>query len=194
MEYAAQNNCVVPIHRPNLKEKLFFLFSGMVMSVPLTLFVEASSEDFLKTALAPSYALFFAVAIIAPLVEEFAKSYPLFYRHGETQRSLIALGFYTGLGFGIMEFLFYAFFLHAPIVIRLFAIIFHATNTSIVAYGIAKKHPWQFYTLAVLFHFLNNFSALFGNIWFFIGIPAVFLSFFLALILRYRALEKPIDF
>lgn len=194
MDNNSQENCIIPIHRPNLKEKLFFLFSGMVMSVPLTLFVEASTSDLLKMEFDRSYALFFAIAIIAPLIEEFAKAYPLFYRHGETQRSLITLGFYTGLGFGIMEFLFFVFFLHAPIIVRIFAIIFHATNTSIVAYGIAKKRPWQFYILAVLFHFLNNFAALFGSIWFFIGIPNALLSFLFAIILRRKALEKSIAY
>ena len=60
------------------------------------------------------YAQICSVAIVAPFIEEFAKVFPLFYRHGENERSIITLGLLTGLGFGITEFLFYVFILGAP--------------------------------------------------------------------------------
>ena len=45
--------------------------------------------------------------MIAPFIEELAKVFPLFYRHGETERSIVMLGILIGLGFGITEFVLY---------------------------------------------------------------------------------------
>jgi len=44
------------------------------------------------------------IVILAPFIEELAKVFPLFYRHGETERSLVTLGLLIGLGFGVAEF------------------------------------------------------------------------------------------
>jgi RsiW-degrading membrane proteinase PrsW (M82 family) len=189
-----RNALIIPIHKPDLNEKLFFLLSGMILSIPLTLLLESSSAYFLGKNLPSSYAVFIVVAILGPMLEEFSKAYPLFYRHGETEKSLVSLGFYTGLGFGIVEFLTYVFFLDAPALIRFFALFFHATNTAIVAYGIARKKPAQMYLVAAVLHALNNFSALLGNPWFFIGLPAITISFLLFFILRFKAREKMISY
>ncbi|MFA5872208.1 MAG: PrsW family glutamic-type intramembrane protease [Parcubacteria group bacterium] len=185
---------IIPVHKPDITEKLFFLLSGMILSVPLTLFVSNISASLLRVNLSSFPGQLIIAAIIAPLLEEFAKAFPLFYRHGETEKSLISLGFYTGLGFGIIEFIFYAFAFGAILPIRFFAVLFHATNTSLVAYGIAKKKPAHFYFLAVLLHFTNNFTALLGNIWLVLGIPAVFLSYILALILYRKAKDEIIKY
>ena len=91
------------IHRPSLEEKLFFLSSGVITSVPLTLFV-GTFTDSLCVVLPLTYATICSVAIFTPFIEEFAKAYPLFYRHGETERSLFSLGFLVGLGFGLKQF------------------------------------------------------------------------------------------
>ena len=89
--------------------------------------------------------LFFAQVcssvIFAPFVEEFAKVFPLIYRHGETERSLLDLGILVGLGFGVTEFALYVFTLGAPVLSRVPGVIFHASSTGITAYGIAKKKP-----------------------------------------------------
>ena len=71
------------------------------MSIPFASFFEglAPSSTVLSAAL--------LVVVLAPFIEELAKVFPLFYRHGETQRSLVSLGLLIGLGFGIAEFVEY---------------------------------------------------------------------------------------
>jgi RsiW-degrading membrane proteinase PrsW (M82 family) len=160
MSLIDQGKVTIPFHRPSLEEKLFFFFSGIIVSIPFATVFES-----LATVLSPSltepYAAILAVAIIAPLVEEFGKAYPLYYRHGETKKSIMNLGFLVGLGFGITELLEYVVILDVPVLARLPGVLFHAANTSTVAYGIANKKPIQFYLIAVAFHFLFNMAAMF---------------------------------
>ena len=85
------------------------------------------------------YATLCSTAIAAPFIEEFTKDYPLFYRHGESERSIFTLGFLVGLGFGVSEFFVYVLALGVLILIKVPGIFFHAASTSISAYGIAKK-------------------------------------------------------
>jgi RsiW-degrading membrane proteinase PrsW (M82 family) len=155
-----RDKLVIKPHRPDLEEKLFFLISGIIVSIPITLFFGIFTDNFLKI-LPTFFAGIISVIVFAPFIEEFAKAFPLFYRHGETERSIFILGFLVGLGFGISEFVLYVFILHVPVYDRLAGIFFHAASTSIIAYGIAKKQPVRFYLIAVGLHFLNNFSALF---------------------------------
>ncbi|WP_414468760.1 PrsW family glutamic-type intramembrane protease [Methanobacterium sp. ACI-7] len=182
---------VIKVHRPDLKEKLFFLISGIIVSIPLTLFFGTFAER-LCIVLPVFYATVCSVVIFTPFIEEFAKAFPLFYRHGETERSIFILGFLVGLGFGISEFLVYVFALDAPILVRLPGIFFHAASAGIIAYGIAKKQPVIYYLIAVGLHFLNNFSALFdvGVIGF---IVANLACYFLAWDLYRKTSEKIID-
>lgn len=158
MTTSQENQIVIPVHRPAFREKLFFFISGIVSSIPLTLFVSQFTTPLLGSQ-PPIYAVLFSAVIFAPLIEEFAKAFPLLYRHGETERSIFILGFLVGLGFGIFEFITYVFVLGVPFVFRLPAVFFHAASTSITAYGIATKRPVVFYLIAVLLHFLNNFLA-----------------------------------
>jgi len=158
MTVSQQNQVLIPIHRPAFKEKLFFFISGIVTSIPLTLFVDQFANS-LVGSLSFFYAMLFSTVIFAPFIEEFAKAFPLLYRHGETERSIFILGFLVGLGFGIFEFLTYVFVLNVPFYIRLPAVAFHAASTSITAYGIATKQPLVFYFIAVALHFSNNFLA-----------------------------------
>lgn len=153
-----QDNLIIKPHRPDLKEKLFFLLSGIIVSIPITLLFGTFTRNFLGV-LPSFFASLISIIIFTPFIEEFAKAYPLFYRHGETERSIFILGFLVGLGFGITEFLLYVFILDVPVFVRLPGILFHAASTSIVAYGIAKKQPVRFYLIAVSLHLLNNFSA-----------------------------------
>jgi len=158
------NKIVITLHRPGFREKFFFFTSGIIMSVPLTLLAEELSGSLVN--LPELYAAILSIAVIAPFIEEFAKAYPLFYRHGETEKSIVTLGFLVGLGFGVVEFMLYIFVYSAPVVIRLPEMFFHATNTSITAYGIATKKPLTFYLVAVALHSLINFSALSDQFWF----------------------------
>ncbi len=157
MENDLQRQCIIPLHKPDNKELLFFFASGILVSIPFALFF-SQFYTLVPTAL--------SVVILAPFIEELAKVFPLFYRHGETERSYVVLGILIGLGFGISEFVLYVFFLGVPIVARVPGIIFHASSAAITAYGIAKKNPLPYYLIAVMFHIANNFLALVSNIFF----------------------------
>jgi RsiW-degrading membrane proteinase PrsW (M82 family) len=138
---------------------LFFFGCGVVMSIPLTLFVYQVANSLL-VEVPPPFASFVSATVLAPLIEEFSKAFPLFYRHGETERSIFNLALLVGLGFGLVEFLTYIFVLGMPWLDRLPGILFHPASTSVTAYGIAKKRTGLFYLVAVGFHFLNNFLVL----------------------------------
>jgi len=180
------NKAVIPIHRPSSEEKFFFLISGIISSVPITLFVDQFTDS-LVAALPQFYALFFSAVVFAPFIEEFSKAFPLFYRHGETQRSIITLGLLVGLGFGIFEFFIYVFILGTLIQARIPAVLLHPMSTSITAYGIATKRTAWFYLLAVALHFSFNFSALFFQFMSNVGAAAVLIT---AFVLSWRFYNK----
>jgi RsiW-degrading membrane proteinase PrsW (M82 family) len=184
-------NSVSP-HRLSLGEKLFFLISGVITSVPLTLFV-GTFTDTLCIALPMGFASICSVAIFTPFVEEFAKAFPLFYRHGETERSIFSLGFLVGLGFGFTEFLLYVVVLQGSVFIRLPGIFFHAASTSITAYGIGKRKAWSFYLIAVGLHFANNIAALFDPFWIFVGPLVIVLTYWCSWYLYRKTSEKYIN-
>lgn len=158
MSTTEQNSCTIPLHKPGLKEKLFFFMSGIIVSIPIATFFEPVFLSPVPTG----YAATVPVVVLAPLIEEFGKTVPLFYRHGETKKSIMTLGFLVGLGFGIIEFLEYVLILQVPFIFRLPGIFFHATSTSIVGYGIANKKPATFYLIAVALHSSNNAVAVFA--------------------------------
>jgi len=190
---ASYNNEIsVPAHRLSLEEKLFFLISGVITSVPLTLFV-GSFTDSLCVVLPLTYATVCSVAIFTPFIEEFAKAYPLFYRHGETERSLFSLGFLVGLGFGFTEFLLYVIVLRGSLLLRLPGIFFHAASTSITAYGIATKRPWVFYLIAVTLHFANNVAAIFNPFWIVVGPVAITITYLCSWYLYRQTSERFVE-
>jgi RsiW-degrading membrane proteinase PrsW (M82 family) len=183
---------IIPVHKPDLLEMFFFLISGIIISIPFTIFYEQFADQF--CFLLPAFqAELCSIAILAPFIEEFAKAYPLFYRHGETQRSIFSLGLLTGLGFGITEFFLYIFIYQAPIVIRLPGLLFHAASTSIVAYGIATRKPIQFYLVAVFLHFSYNFFTVLGNNWYFIDAFILILTYLLSYVLYTKTAEKIVN-
>jgi RsiW-degrading membrane proteinase PrsW (M82 family) len=119
-----------------------------------------------------------------------AKVFPLFYRHGETKRSLLNLGILVGLGFGVTEFALYVFALDVPFISRVSGEIFHASSTGITAYGLVKKKPITFYLIAVAFHLTNNLLALFSNSFSFIlGLIVLIATYLLAWYLYHRTSE-----
>ncbi len=183
-----EDKVVIPLHKPSFREKIFFLTSGVLVSVPFTLFIAGFSES-LCVLMPVFYAQICSVAIFTPFVEEFAKAYPIFYRHGETEKSIFTLGLLVGLGFGLTEFVLYVFTFNAPIIARLPGVLFHASSTSITAFGIAKKTPIPFYLLAVALHVLNNFFALFGDFWFLVGPATIGVAFLLCWHLYQRTSE-----
>lgn len=136
----------------------------MIVSIPLTLFINTFS-DYLLSVTSTVYAGVLSTVLFAPLVEEFSKAYPLFYRHAETERSIFTLGFLVGLGFGIVELIEYVVLVQAPVLLRLPVVFFHASATSITAFGIAKKRTLPFYLVAVALHLFNNLFAVLGPVW-----------------------------
>lgn len=181
------------IHRPGIREKAFFLVSGIVVSVPLTLFVQGLTDYVQSVIFGAFFAQLLSTVFVAPVIEEFAKAYPLFYRHGETERSIFTLGFLVGLGFGISEFFLYVLLFEVPIPLRLPALLFHATNASITAYGIAKKRTLHFYLIAVFLHLSNNLFAGLGLLWFIGGVAATAGSYLLSWRLWRMTSEKVLD-
>ena len=151
--------CVIPIHRPKPAEMAFFFSCGIIMSVSITLVV-VSLLDPLIAVFDTFIASVISTAVFAPFVEEFSKVFPLYYRHGETQRSILNLAIMVGLGFAIVELLEYVFLLGTPVAYRIPGLFFHPSNTAIAAYGIATKKPLPFYLLAVSLHFGANFLAI----------------------------------
>jgi RsiW-degrading membrane proteinase PrsW (M82 family) len=156
-----EQTAVVSVHKPNVKEKIFFFISGLLVSVPFTLFF-SDFTDSLCDVLPMFFGQVCSIVIFAPFIEEFAKVFPLYYRHGETERSIVTLAVLTGLGFGVTELVLYVFALDASFISRVPGLIFHASSAGITAYGIAKKKPIVFYLIAVSLHLANNLFALLG--------------------------------
>ncbi|MGA3059444.1 MAG: PrsW family glutamic-type intramembrane protease [Candidatus Bathyarchaeia archaeon] len=179
MEDKPQQQCIIPLHKPSLKELIFFFSSGILVSIPFTLFF-SNFYPFFPAAL--------AIILLAPFVEELAKVFPLFYRHGETERSLVTLGILIGLGFGISEFFLYVFILNVSWVVRIPAVIFHASSTAITAYGIVKKKPLPYYLVSVLLHATNNFFAVEGPA--FLGVLPELLIIITVYLLAWRFYHK----
>ncbi|MFA4936428.1 MAG: PrsW family glutamic-type intramembrane protease [Candidatus Methanoperedens sp.] len=185
------NKIIIPLHKPGLKEKYFFLISGLIVSIPITFFVNIFSSH-LCFLLPVFYSELCAVGFFAPFIEEFSKVYPLFYRHGETEKSIFILGFLVGLGFGLTEFFIYVFG-GAPVYIRLPGIFFHAASTSITAYGIATNRAIQFYLLATALHLSYNFFVAFGDLfWFIVAYAFLILTYFLSWHLYHKTSERAV--
>lgn len=174
-----EEKTILLFHKPDLKEKIFYLLSGLLVSVPFTVFFSDFSNS-LCNFMPILFAQVCSIAIVAPFIEEFAKVFPLFYRHGETEKSIINLGILVGLGFGITEFLLYILVLDAPFFSRLPGVIFHAASTGITSYGIIKNKPLRFYILSVVLHVINNLLAIFS-----ISVPGLFVIAIINLFLTY---------
>ncbi len=187
-----KSEVTIQLHKPSVSELLFFLVSGAILSVPLTLFISQFAGSLL-VGLSPIDALLISVAVFAPLIEEFAKIFPLFYRHGETQRSIFNLALFVGLGFGIVEFLTYVFGLGVDPISRLPGLFFHPASTAIAAYGIATKRPVPYYLVAVALHFSNNFLAVTNPFLISSSVIVVVTTVLVAYQLHDRAQEKFID-
>jgi RsiW-degrading membrane proteinase PrsW (M82 family) len=154
-----EKEVVIKLHKPDASEMIFFFLCGVIISIPLTLFIYQYTDSLL-VGLNPFTVALVSRAFFAPIVEEFAKAYPLFYRHGETQRSIFNLAVLVGLGFGLVELLTYVSVLGVPVIYRIPGLFFHPASTAVTAYGIATKRPLPFFLIAVFLHFANNYFAL----------------------------------
>jgi len=189
---AEENNIIIQLHKPETKELFFFFLSGAIVSVPLTLYAGIFSNH-LCVLVPIFYSVVCSTNILVPFIEEFAKAFPLFYRHGETERSIFTLGFLVGLGFGIIEFFVYIIGSGASVNSRFPAIFFHAASTSITAYGIVIKRPMQFYLIAALAHLIINFFAFSRSLWFPGGPAVLVVTYFLSWHLYGKTREKMIS-
>lgn len=144
-----ERRIVIPLHKPSRRELIFFFLCGILISAPNAIVFEQFST-FLPYAL--------TVILVAPFVEEFAKVLPIFYRHGESEISIVTMGTLIGLGFGITELVVYVL-AGVPLIDRIPGVIFHASSATVTAYGIAKKNPLPYYLLSVALHLTNNFFA-----------------------------------
>jgi hypothetical protein len=179
------NYCTIKIHRPSIAELIFFFASGILVGVPMALIFELYAS---KVTVGPPILMsLLLIVLYGPFIEEFAKIFPLFYRHGETQRSFLTLGFLLGLGFGVAEFFIYVFVMDAPVLLRIPLVIFHACSTLIVAYGITTKHILRYYLAAVGLHMSINLAAFAPRLIWAAGF-VVFLS--IAYLLAYRLYSR----
>jgi RsiW-degrading membrane proteinase PrsW (M82 family) len=176
-----QPRCVIPIHKPTFKEFAFFFSSGVLVSIPFTMFF-ANIYNFLPEAL--------VIIVLAPFIEELGKVFPLFYRHGETERSYIILGLLIGLGFGISEFVLYVAVYDVPFYARIPGIIFHASSAAITAYGIAKKKPLQYFLIAISLHVGNNYFAVSNSVFSLIGQVLILVTVYLLAYRYYHLASK----
>jgi RsiW-degrading membrane proteinase PrsW (M82 family) len=161
-------------------ERLFFFLTGTVIGVPVSAFFESVAHLW--------FGHLGVATVVAPIVEEFAKASPVLYRYERSPRSLMILGFLSGLGFGVAEFLMYIV-MGVPPLIRLPAIGFHAAGTLIIAYGVSRRQTLKYYSLAVALHFLNNFFAALGLLWLIGGLGATVASYIIA----YRLFRRPVQ-
>ena len=190
-EETGLKECFIPIHRPKPAEFAFFFSCGIIMSVSITLVV-ASLLDPLTSVFDKVLAEVVVTAVFAPFIEEFSKIFPLYYRHGETQRSILNLALMVGLGFAIVELLEYVFLFGVPLPYRIPGLFFHPSTTAIAAYGIATKRPCPFYLLAVSLHFGTNFLAIVNPLPISGSILVVGLAVFLAYSFYAKTKEKVI--
>lgn len=177
------NRIIIKPHKLGWRERIFFLISGIIVSIPITLFLGALGQSF-YSFLPAFYIQIISIVILAPFIEEFSKAYPLFYRYSLSERSLFILGLLVGLGFGITEFFIYVFAYGAPFYVRLPGLVFHAATTSLVAYGIAKGKALIFYLLAVFLHFSANLFAVIDQ-----SIPFLVITLF-AYFLSWQAYQR----
>ena len=177
------NRIIIKPHKLGWRERSFFLISGIIVSIPVTLFLGALGQSF-YSYLPVFYTQLISIVILAPFIEEFSKAYPLFYRYSLSERSLFILGLLVGLGFGITEFIIYVFAYGVPFYVRLPGLFFHAASTSLVAYGIAKNKAILFYLLAVFLHFSANLFAVIDQV-----IPLMVITLF-AYFLSWTAYQR----
>jgi RsiW-degrading membrane proteinase PrsW (M82 family) len=182
-----ERTCTIRVHRPKINELVFFFISGVIVSVPFVVFF-SQFTDLLCVDLPFFYATICSTVLFAPFIEEFAKVMPLFYRHGETERSFVTLGALIGLGFGVTELILYVSVLSVPVLERIPAVVFHASSATITAYGLTRKKPVPYYLLAGGLHLSNNLlAAVTVPVFSLLGAIMVVVA---ALLLAYRFFQK----
>lgn len=164
----------------NMNNYLSFFIQGLIGSAILTLIFESLARSFLVDFFRTEVAGFILLVIVAPIVEEYFKIYPLLRRKNENKASIIIYGFFIGLGFGLSEFFIYVFVANVPFLIRLPGLFFHAASASIAANGIVRGDLMKYYLIAVFLHAMVNFFAELGEVWILGGLGSVIITYILA--------------
>ena len=73
-----KTKATIQLHKPSRTELAFFLLSGAVVSVPLTLFIEQNFASPLLTGLSATDISLLNLAVFAPCAVAFAKAFALF--------------------------------------------------------------------------------------------------------------------
>lgn len=183
--------CIIPIHRPTSREMLFFFLCGVIMSISITFFISSLLEPTLVGLPALSAEVIF-IAVFPGFIEEFSKIFPLYYRHAETQRSILNLAIMVGLGFALVELFEYVLLMGTPVIVRIPGLFFHPATTTISAYGIVTKRPLPFYLLAASLHFSTNLFAILTPFPFSLQFIFIAITIYLAYSFYNRSKEKPI--
>ena len=167
-------------YRGSFQTYSWFFLQGLIGSAFLTIIFENFASGLLLDILEPQIAKFISIVILAPLIEEYFKIYPLFRRRSGDPRTLILFGFSIGLGFGVAEFLIYVFMVNIPVLIRLPGLLFHGASTVIATMGIIKGDLAKYYTVAVIVHAAINFLAQLGTVYIIGGLGTVLFTYVLA--------------
>ena len=113
-----EQKATISFHKPDIKENIFFFTSRLLASVLFTLFFSEISAS-LCVAVPLLFVQVCSSVIFATFTEEVTKVIPLFYRHVETERSILDLGIIVGFGFGMTKFVLYVLTLGALLIARI---------------------------------------------------------------------------
>ncbi len=189
----SKETAIIHIHRPSQLEITSFFVQGLIMSIPMAIYFEEYFNGHLAQ-IAPWLPVPEVMALLlAPFIEEFAKVFPLFERHGETAKTIVFLGFITGLGFGFAEFFIYVFQYGEPVGARILQIFDHASYALISSYGLVVRRFLPFFFLAVGFHASFNLLVEQGNFLVVAAVASAGVAILLAWSLFNRAQENLVD-
>lgn len=167
-------------YKGNLSTYIWSFLQGLIGSVFLTVIFENIARGFLVDLFRNELAGFILLVIVAPIVEEYFKIYPLFRRRAESPETLIIFGFLIGLGFGVSEFLIYVLLAKVPVLVRLPGLFFHGASAAIATMGLVKNNLAKYYLIAVILHAAVNFFAELGQVYILGGLGSVILTYILA--------------
>ncbi len=176
--------CVLLFSRGNLSRAdywLLFVMSGITFA--LVVYVQAPIQQkfsgavfrSLGSAGSGTYFAAFVIAAISGFFQEGFKTLLIWFRWNQKDdrpnlRSMVALGAMVGAGFGLVEACWLTGGLFASGALglvslavweRLITIMFHTSMGVLIAYGVGRREPWQFLTIAAVLHTLGNFSIIF---------------------------------
>lgn len=104
MAVLREGEVVIPIHRPAWREKSFFFLSGMISSIPLTLFVSQFADSVLGS-LSSFYAVLFSSVLFAPFWRSLRRLFPCFIGMVRLRDQFLSWVFWLGWASGSLSLL-----------------------------------------------------------------------------------------